>query len=60
MAYSLLLTSVLFFVISDSTANQRGYGLWGTGMQSSGQFTNHLSQVSEKSTIIVAFVLAFY
>jgi len=33
---------------------------YGRGMQSSGQFTNHLSQVSEKSTIIVAFVLAFY
>ena len=31
-----------------------------TGIQSSGQFTNHLSQISEKLTIIVAFILVFY
>jgi len=58
MDYSLLITSVLFFVISDSTANQRGYGLWDRNAEF---WTVHKSSLtSEKSTIIVAFMLAFY
>jgi len=45
MAYSLLLTSVLFFVISDSTANQRGYGLWDRNAEF---WTVHKSSLTSK------------